>query len=314
MKLVDEKPVLAVDIGGSKIMAGIVDASGKVLQKDKRLINSAITREFIIETVLNLSSSVLSKYKFSDEIKYAGVSIPGLADPERGVWIYSSFSGLSNFNIAEVLSGHLNMPVFIGNDVNACALGEKAFGSCKDIDDFIWITVSNGIGGGVVVNGELYEGAFRNAGEIGHISVVENGLPCKCGNRGCLEVYAAGPGITRRYMEKSRYGKGGSPDAKEIAVRAKNGDTAAQEIYGETGYYLGKAIASAVNIVNPRKVILGGGVAMDMELFYTRLEDTMSRFVFKGANKDLMVEKTALAYDASLIGAAAIVKKRIGAL
>lgn len=214
---------------------------------------------------------------------------------------------IRDFHIAEAMSDELHLPVFIENDVNACALGEIRYGFCKDVKDFIWITVSNGIGGCVVSNGEIHRGFNKNAGEIGHINVVENGYKCKCGNRGCVEVYAAGPAIVRRYCEKT----GRSPedpgiDAKYIAELAKSGDRTAKRVYGETGYYLGKAIAASVNVINPQKVILGGGVGMDMELFYPQMIKTACNRYFRDANRELIIEKTSLSYEAALIGAASI--------
>ena len=306
------KPILSIDIGGSKLMVGVVDSSGRVLSKEIIFLKPDIDEEFVINTTIKLSSSLLNKFQNID-IDCAGVTVPGLTDSDKGIWLYSCFSGLRDLKIADILTYELKIPVFIDNDVNACAYGERLYGSCRDIDDFIWVTVSNGVGGGLFINGKLYIGAYKNAGEIGHINVVENGHICRCGNYGCLEAYAAGPAIVRRYCERTGSSSGGSGlNAKLIAEYAKKGDLSAIEIYKETGYYLGKAIASAVNIVNPRKVILGGGVAMDIELFFPELVETVENMKFKEANKELMIEKTGLSYDAALIGAAAVAQKGMG--
>ncbi len=245
------------------------------------------------------------------DIECVGIAVPGLADKDDGVLIYAPFSGIRDFKIGDILTKKLKIPVFIENDANACAHAEMMYGACKGIDDFMWITVSNGIGGALVLDGEVYEGSNGGAGEIGHIKVVKDGYRCGCGNRGCLEAHAAGPAIVRRYMEKS-HDDSIEITAKEIAELAKCGDTLALDIYKETGFYLGKAISYAVNLLNPDKIILGGGISMDIDLFLPEIKEVIKNATFRDSNKNLRIEKTALSYDSALIGAAAIAKLRIG--
>lgn len=293
-------------------MVGYVNYSGELLAKVKVLLSPDVSTDKIIEIIMDAINQLKSKMEglLADCV---GIAIPGLADASTGIWVYSCFSGIRNFNITGVLSKKLDLPVFIENDVNVCAYGEKVFGQCKDDKDFLWITVSNGVGGGLVLNGKLYAGAYKNAAEVGHINVSENGHLCPCGNYGCLEAHASGPAIARRYYEKAE--KKTIPveqglNAKEIAALARNDDALAKEIYDETGYFLGKAIASAVNVINPEKVVLGGGVAIDMALFENAMYQTINKMVFKEANKNLKIVQTALLYDAALIGAAAVAQKR----
>ncbi len=184
---------------------------------------------------------------------------------------------------------------------------EKMFGLCKGVSHFLWVTVSNGIGGGLVLNGEIYEGAFGCSGEIGHVVVEEsNGRLCPCGKYGCLEAQVSGSAIAAVYNELT--GECGMT-AKDIASLAKAGNPVAIEVYQKAGFYLGKGIAAFVNAINPEKVILGGGVAMDSELFMPILRETVKKYMFEKANPRLVIEKTALGYDAALIGAAAIAIK-----
>lgn len=312
MIISEERCALAIDIGGSKLMVGLVNYDGELLHKLKIPLKPDVSPTLLVELILKNISMIKSQSE-GLIIDCAGIAIPGLADPYTGVWVYSCFSGIRNFNIAGILSEELKLPVFIDNDVNVCAYGEMVFGACRNEKDFLWVTVSNGVGGGLVLNGKLYPGAFKNSGEVGHINVVENGYLCPCGNYGCLEAHASGLAIARRYYEKAENDsvcveKGLS--AKEIADLAKTGDRLAIEIYNETGYFLGKAISSAVNVINPQKVILGGGVSIDFNLFASSMRQTMDRMVFKEANKSVKIEQTALLYDAALIGAAAIAQKR----
>ena len=298
--------VLSIDIGGSKIQAGIVDEKGNVSGKAWEAIAYPANADVYLEAACRLSRDIISKHPGRD-IVCAGATVPGLADASRGLWVYSSFSGVRDFPLAEKLSQELQMDVYVENDVNACAMAEIRFGACCDVSNFIWVTISNGIGGSVVTDGKVYAGEYGNSGEIGHICVDEDGFMCKCGNRGCAEASAAGPAILRRYLEQTGGSENtGTLSAETIANKARQGDAAAIKSFEDTGYYLGKAVAAAVNILNPKRVILGGGVSASMDLFYPRMKETLDKMVFRNANPDLIIESTALGYDAALYGAAAV--------
>lgn len=303
-------PVLAIDIGGSKVMAGIVDSSGRIKICEREILGGDYELDEVIECILNITTRLKKREEYSD-VARVGVTVPGLADPKQGLWVYSPFSGIRGAPIQSILSSALQLPVAIENDVNACAYAERRHGVCRDVENFLWVTVSNGVGGGLVLGGEIYRGAFLNSGEIGHVNVVEGGRLCGCGNRGCLEAYASGASIAKRYSELNHSREKEIPgiDAKVVGERARNGDEVALRVYEETGYYLGKAISYAVNLINPEKVILGGGVSADLDLFLPRLEETLRDFVFGEANSGLRVEQTAFLHNAGLIGAAAIAQR-----
>ena len=294
--------ILAIDIGGSKIAAGIVDSDGgKVLCSEKEQLPDGTTADSLLIIIKNICGKISEQYSF-DRI---GATIPGLADAKNGVWVYAPFSGINNFPIAEKINKMYGKPVYIENDVNACAVGEKRFGLCKDINDFIWVTVSNGIGGSIFANGSLYTGYNGNAGEIGHIKVLdseagENGedFKCGCGDYGCAEAVAAGPGIKKRY--------GGTLAAEQIAEEARRGNTKAADVMYDTGYYIGKALSSAINMLNPEMIIFGGGVSQSFDLLEPGIKNALSKYMFKAANKNIKLAQTALKYNAALIGAAAV--------
>ena len=262
---------LAVDMGGSKFMVGLVTAAGEVMM---------------------------------------GLTIPGLADPEKGLWVEASFSGIRNLPFGRVMEEEFGLPVSLDNDARACATAERIFGCCRGVDHFIWITVSNGIGGCIFAGGKPYFGGGGNAGEIGHV-VVEEGpdaRPCKCGLRGCAEMHASGLGLVKNYLSL-----GGrelidneAPNAKTIDALARGGDKTAAAAYDLEGLYLGRVIGAAVNLLNPRKVVIGGGVSLGFDLFWPSLERTLKTHVYGSANADLSVEPTALGYNAALLGAAAL--------
>jgi glucokinase len=224
-----------------------------------------------------------------------------LVDSGHGVWVEAVFSKVKNFPLGDILRRRYHVPVFLENDANNSAKGEKFFGHAKNYDDFIWLTVSNGCGAGIFLGGKLFTGPNGHAGELGHICVTGEGFICPCGNRGCLEAAAAGPGISHRYEQLT----GESINAKEIAERAKAGDKAAITVYKKTGVYIGRAIASAVNVINVPLVVIGGGISMDYDLFKEDIFCTVQEHIYRTANKALLIKHTKLGYYASLIGAAA---------
>lgn len=302
-----QKNILSIDIGGSKLLVGIIDKQGNVLASRKSLFHNP-NKDSVYEAVIKESTALLQQGFGIDCI---GVSVPGLADPDTGMWLYACFSKISNFPLADLLSERFNCPVYIENDANICAYGEKIFGHAKNVEDFIWVTVSNGVGAGVFLRNRIFYGAGGNAGEIGHVNVVDHGYKCPCGNYGCLEAYAGGPAIARRYREQIADAPA-DITAKDISERAKAGDSVALGIFRDTGFYLGKAIASTVNILNVPLVVLGGGITMEYELFEASMMDAIHNLVYREANRLLQVKRTALGYEASLIGAAAYAIYRSG--
>ena len=297
--------ILALDIGGSQFRTAVATVSDAGLQfapASQRMLAPDCTKE----TLFAMLEESIAESAPGGNYERIGITIPGLADPVNGIWVYACFSGICDVPIAKILSEKYNKPVFIDNDVNACALAERRFGTCKETRDFLWITVSNGIGGGLVLGGEVYAGHFGNAGEIGHFSVVdENGFRCGCGNYGCLEAEAAGPGIARRYAVLL---KKESPDlsAEQIAALARSGDETAKLVFDITGGLIGKAASYAVNLLNLEKVVIGGGVSNSFDLLLPSMEASFRKKVFRDANPNVVFEKTALGTNAGLSGAVAI--------
>jgi glucokinase len=303
---------LSLDIGGSKLVTGLVDIEGNVLCKEKTEWTT-LSRESLITTILDAASRILKGNK-DINATCIGVNIPGLADTERGIWVEACFSGIKNIPIADILNSQFGLPVYIDNDVNNCALAEKIFGICQDCTDFIWLTVSNGCGGAIFIDNCIYRGVRNTAGELGHITVEEkDGILCGCGNTGCLEAQAAGPGIIRRYLDAGGQSElnGVKVSAKDIADIAMSGDAPARYVFSMEGYYLGKALAAAINTLNPQKVVIGGGVSEAFDLFYPELIKTVDKMTYREASKHIVIEKTGLGYDAALIGATSLAFTRL---
>lgn len=297
--------VLAIDIGGSKYMVGIINGQGSIV-KSVRYNWNDLTSRSVIDRIIDSAKKIIEENK-DISLDSIGVTIPGLADPAKGIWVESSFSGIKNINIGQILQNEFNIPVYIDNDAQACALAEKLFGVCRTAKNYLYMTVSNGIGGAVFVNDSLYYGAFGNAGEIGHCIAVEDGYQCNCGNKGCLEMHAAGPAIVRTYL-----GLGGNSnteyeiDARYISELAYAGDEIANKTYQMTGFYIGKVVGTISNVINPEKVIIGGGVSLSFPLFEKKLKETVRKFVYYSANKNLEILPSQFGYNGGLFGAAAI--------
>ena len=301
-----KRAILAIDIGGSKYAVGLLNEKGEIYAK-KRCACTETSGDKIIEAI------ICSAHKLADENpdyqpEMIGVTIPGLADPKRGHWVEACFSGIRDLAVGPILKDEFGMPVYIDNDGQACALAERLFGVCRDIHDFIYLTVSNGVGGAVFASDRIYYGAFGNAGEFGHVTVVEGGRRCKCGKCGCLEMYAADPGIVANYIGLGGRGllDGKIPDAKYIASLAEAGEPAAIETFKLEGYYLGKVLAAACNILNPARVIIGGGVSLAFPIFGKYLSEQVQRSIYINANKELEIMPSAFGYDGGLLGAAAV--------
>jgi glucokinase len=310
---------LAVDIGGSKFICGLVSPEGKILESKKTLWSEKPGSQSPGGIVADIKTAARKMLAIAAErsltVRAAGATIPGLADPEKGLWVEASFSGVRNLPIADILCKEFGLPFFVENDVNACALAEKAWGCAKDSSDFIWVTVSNGIGGCVFADGKLYRGGAGNAGEIGHVIVEEgpHARQCKTGHYGCAEIQASGRALAMNFTDLggSAVLDGEPCNAKSIAALLRKGGEgpdvqAARAAYDLEGLYLGRAIGAAVNVLNPQKVIIGGGVSLDFDLFRAALEKSLAAHIYRTANPSLTVEASPLGNDAGLLGAAVL--------
>lgn len=297
--------ILAIDIGGSKISVGIMDELGKIIENYKSVLPKEYDQNYILDSIYGLIEPLM-KY----QPKAIGIAVPGLTDAKSGVWKYAPFSGVSEFRICDIISQKTGLPCFAENDVNVCAIGEKFYGCAKNDSNFLWITISNGVGGAIYINDQLYVGNKGNAGEIGHFFINSNSYVCGCGRVGCLETFASGQAITREYQRRT----GKTISAKEIADLARKGDNDAKRTFNRAGNALGKAFSYCVNLLNVNKIVIGGGVSSSLDLIMPSIERKLKKHVFTQANETVIVERTALGYDAALIGAAALAQKNINIL
>lgn len=316
--------VLGIDIGGTKLAAGVVTLSGEVISQDRVPTLAAQGPDPVIDRLIALCRHVveLAGVAWSD-IAAAGVGCGGPLDPNTGVIMEPpNLPGWIDIPLVQRLQDALGISVYLDNDANAAALGEHRFGAGQGVANMVYLTISTGIGGGIIIDNQLYQGQNGNAGEIGHMSVVFNGRECNCGSRGCLEAYASGTNIAARAREAVLAGEpsrlvelaGGLPDkingeVVDQAIRA--GDPVATRIWDETMEILGAGIANVINIFNPSRVVLGGGITN----FGDRLFSPIRRIALSRAMGPLAqvvdIVPAELGGQVGVLGAAAVAMARL---
>ena len=303
------KNYLAIDIGGSKLMAGILREDG-VLMASEKFAWGGLEKDVVFGTILDAARDITSKHP-QYECLSAGATIPGLTDPEAGVWVEASFSGIRNFCISEEFRAATGLDLAIENDANACALAENMFGAAAGVDDFVYFTISNGCGGALFLNGALYAGGLGNAGEFGHVVVTESGRPCGCGSRGCFEMHASGRALAMNYAELCGT-SAKDADAREIASRARGGEARAIETYETEGRYIGRVAAMAANILNPGLIVIGGGVSLSFDLFEPEMRRVFKEQTYGRACGKTAIKPAGLGYEGALVAAGALAMRKQG--
>lgn len=305
---------IAVDLGGTHLRAAAFRNDETKPVKHKKT-TSRSEDETTFERLLGLISEVIPA---GEEVSGIGVAVPGPVDPVNGKIIEApNIPEMNGLPLVERLTEHFGIPVYLGNDANLAALGEWHYGAGQGHHDLLYLTVSTGVGGGVICGDNLLEGGFGLGLEMGHVMVKadDEGPACSCGIHGHLEAFSSGTGIAK-YVEwrltapktvsslRSREKR----NAVAIAEAARAGDPLALEAYERAGHYLGVGVSSFLHIFNPSIVIFGGGVSQSRELWRRAFEASLQAHVFNPAYlKNLVVTKAALGDDAGLLGALALV-------
>ena len=262
--------VIGIDIGGTKLATVVADKDGNILQKVRKLTESEKGPRHAVELILSMVDEVLDLAGLRrEDISGIGVSCGGPLDTKTGI-IYSppNLPGWDALPLKEMIESEFHIPTVIENDANASALAEARFGGGRGYDYVLYMTMSTGIGGGIVANGEIYHGANDSAGEVGHQILLPDGPLCGCGQYGCLEALCSGPAIARRAQEAIAAqphtgilaladGQIDSVRSEHVLQAARDGDALAIALVEETAYYMGWGIANLVNILNPEIVLLG---------------------------------------------------------
>jgi glucokinase len=325
--------IIGLDLGGTKISAAALSADGSRVSGLRSVATqSEIGAEGVVDRIIGLLEGVIA-----DTIKETGASrkdfigigagAPGPLDREKGIVVVAPNLGWRDFPLSARIHSRLGLPVTLDNDANCATLGEFWLGAARGGRNVVGITIGTGIGGGLIINGELYHGASDVAGEIGHTTIDVNGRHCKCGNYGCLEAYASGPAIATRAREALVREDTASMlpsmvdgvleriTAETVYDAAKKGDGLANEIVRDTARYLGAGIATLLNTFNPDTVVIAGGVIRAGDALLTPLRTEVRRRAFKPAVEACKIVPAELPGTAGVVGAVAVFKmKNLGEL
>ena len=289
---------LGIDLGGTQLRAAVIDRKGELLHRAAVATDVAGGPHVIIAQMVKLAAEVGAG--FEGRISAAGVSSPGPLDLENGrTSDLPTLPGWLNFPFRDTLSEKLLLPVVLENDGVAAANGEWKFGAGRGLNNLVYVTVSTGIGGGVVVDGHLMHGRRGMAGHVGHMMVDPEGPICGCGGKGCIEGIAAGPAFAANAQ------KAGFKDGKHAMDAARAGDAKALALVAKQAEWLGYAFASLLHLYSPEILVVGGGMSAALDLLMQGIRNQITRYAMP-AFRDVEVVPAALGDNAGLVGAAAL--------
>ncbi len=306
---------IGVDVGGSKIAAGAVAEDGTILEEQRRETparDTAATRQAIVDLVKELSSR--------HDVEAVGIGAAGFVGKDRSTVLFAPNLAWRDEPLGTSVQEQVGVPVVVENDVNAAAWGEFRFGAGEDVDDLLMVAVGTGIGGGVVVDGELLRGSFGVAAEIGHLRVMPQGLPCGCGQRGCWEQYGSGRALVREARSRVWDGDpllelaGGDPTritGPMITKEAKSGDALCMSLLVDLGRWLGEGIASLAAVLDPGVVVIGGGVSEAGAMLLPPVRKAVDDNLSAADNRPhLELRLATLGNEAGMVGAADLARRR----
>ena len=303
------KTIIAVDIGGTQLRVAVYPLHGIVPNRQKRISTTGPG-----SAVERLISLIKELWPEGDEVLAISAGAPGQVDPVAGVIVAApNIAGWVDVHLKSELEECFHVPVYLNNDANLAALGEWRFGAAQGHHDIFYMTVSTGIGGGVILDDHLLLGIHGLATEVGHVVISPDGPPCSCGKRGHLEAFSSGTAIANYFNNECKKGRTSSlpsdcaHNAKEIAAAAQAGDPLALEAFQRAVKYLGICLANYLHLFNPSIVVIGGGVSRSGDFFWKPLRDTIDQFVLSDSyTKNLKIVPAALGDDCGLLGALAL--------
>ncbi len=313
----------AIDLGGTKLRAVVAGLDGEIRGEVILPSEADSGPDHVIGRMVETLEKAASEAGLGIRDLFGlGVASPGALDLVHGrVYEAPQLPGWDGIQLAQILSDRLGMRVVLENDANAAALGENRFGAGRGTVHMVYLTISTGVGGGIIIDGKIYHGATGAAGELGHLIVQYEGARCLCGERGHLEGYSSGTGLVWRAEELIAAGEApglervkrekGELDADEIADAARAGDEVALRLFDESALYLGIALADLVNTFNPQAIVLGGGVMAGAgDLFFDRAEGTMRRLARKEPLRHVRLHRATLVDRSGPLGMIALLGDR----
>jgi glucokinase len=294
--------ILAIDIGGTQFRLAAVEPSGKLVKVVRKKTEADGGADWMVDQVLSAAGDLRGRF----DIASIGIGFGGPVDFAGQRVINSTHvAGWDDVLLPEIISKELGIQAIVDNDANVGALGEFTFGAGKGLNSIVYYTVSTGIGGGIILNGEVFRGANGNAGELGHVPILVDGPWCACGNSGCLESLCSGPAIAARAAREIPE-LAGQTGAKSVFDLARTGNRKAARIVGETAEYLGMGISATINTLAPEMVVVGGGVSKAGRLLFDPLRRCVERRVMPVHRPSVRVVRAKRGDHAVLLGAAVL--------
>lgn len=316
----EQKLILGVDLGGTKIATALVTAQGEIVVRRRSPTPAQAGPDAVISSICTTIDKTLSAKKSSpSQLLSIGIAAAGIIDSDNGKVIFSpNLPGWHEVPLRDAIEQRFGIPSYLGNDATLAALGEWHFGLKRKVANLIYVTVSTGIGGGIIANGKLYTGACSAAGEIGHMTIEVNGPKCNCGNVGCWETLASGTTLAREAAKQITEGADTSItelvdgdiskiDAEIVFLAAKQGDRLAKELISRLGYYFGVGLVNLVNIFNPELILVGGGVAKMGALLLQPAIKVVKERAFSTLANAVEIKPALLGDDSGVLGAVAFV-------
>ena len=314
--------VIGVDLGGTKLLAGTVDKHLQVHHRAYRLARGADTGA-VLDNIVDVVQE--ARETLGSDALAVGLGVPCVMDQERGVAIASNHLPIEDVPIRDIMAERLGLPVFVDNDGNAAMLAESRWGAARGARNALLLTLGTGIGGGILVDGRLLRGAVGTAGELGHVVIAEDGLPCpgNCPNHGCLEAYVSGNALGREGLRIARSTPesalaGALEAGREITGAlvtelAHDGDAAARDVIAAMGGHLGVGLSSLVNIFDPEVVVVGGGAIAAGELLLEPARDVLVRRALPGVRERVRLVPARFGAESGMLGAAALAMEGLAA-
>ncbi|RMF83249.1 MAG: ROK family protein [Nitrospinota bacterium] len=312
-----EPCVIGVDMGGTNTRTAAITRQGEIVARQEHPTAVEEGREQVVANLVaaihDLCQTVRKEQR---EVVAIGIGVAGAIKIKEGIVSESpNLPGWTDFPLRQILTDHLSLPIIIENDANAAALGEYWAGAGRQVENLVCITLGTGVGGGIILEGNIWHGVDGTAGEVGHITLEPQGALCKCGNRGCLEAYASATALTRMAREAMERGEetllrtlcqdnAAALSAEMVSQAAQQADRVAQRILERMGRYLGIAIANLANLLNIEMVVVGGKVSQAWDLFIPFTEEEIRQRAFAVPADRCRVVKAERGDDAGLLGAA----------
>ena len=304
-------PYVGIDLGGTQLRVAVADDRGRLRTVVRHATEAPRGRAHVIQRIVAAVKEALEEDGTPPQrVRALGIGLPGPVDPAAGLVISpGNLPGFRNVPLNRILTRATGIPSFLHHDAHLAALGEHRRGAARGASEMIYVTVSTGIGAGILLGGELYAGAHGIAGEVGHIVLQRDGPPCTCGQRGDLESIASGTGIARAARELAPGAPGSAlhgveyPTAEDVVRAARTGDELATAILENAGTYLGIAVGTLVNLFNPQLIVLGGSVIKAGTFLLKPMRRSMNASSWKAARRGLRIVRPALGDDVGLIGA-----------